>query len=217
MIDDVGQCCAASSTRSSWPVGSPHTTAIPSSSRSNTPGAQNEQLPDPTQVSRLIRISSATVTRGRTPAGGARPGGCRASSGCRRRRRCGSRGCAGGTRRARRGARGGRGARRGRGGGSPPNARCRFGSRPKSTSGAPNTSSSSLAEPSTSCTLSPALSCTPPISTSCAIDRGTTITGREPAEHLFDRGGDAVGMLDDLAAVVGVRRRGTRSCSRASR
>src|SRR5438876_11478262 len=39
------------------------TTATPSSSRSNTPGAQNEQFPEPMQASRLISISSATARR----------------------------------------------------------------------------------------------------------------------------------------------------------
>src|SRR6266513_2058828 len=43
-------------------VGS-RTTATPSSSRSNTPGAQNEQFPEPMQASRLISISSATARR----------------------------------------------------------------------------------------------------------------------------------------------------------
>src|SRR6266511_1970098 len=45
--------CAAGST----------TIATPSSSRSNTPGAQNEQFPEPMQASRLISISSATARR----------------------------------------------------------------------------------------------------------------------------------------------------------
>src|SRR5215472_15343684 len=36
------------------------TTATPSSSRSNTPGAQNEQLPDPMQALRSMKISMAT-------------------------------------------------------------------------------------------------------------------------------------------------------------
>src|SRR5262249_7550019 len=47
---------------SGWAVGS-STTATPSSSRSNTPGAQNEQFPEPMQASRLISISSATARR----------------------------------------------------------------------------------------------------------------------------------------------------------
>src|SRR3954462_2285582 len=39
------------------------TIAMPSSSRSNTPGAQNEQFPDPMQTSRLISIDNATNHR----------------------------------------------------------------------------------------------------------------------------------------------------------
>ena len=56
-----GQPCAASTILSSGaPVGS-STIAMPSSSRSNTPGAQNEQLPEPMQLSRSILMSSATT------------------------------------------------------------------------------------------------------------------------------------------------------------
>ena len=49
------------SCRRAAPVGST-TIAMPSSSRSNTPGAQNEQLPEPMHASRSIVMSSATST-----------------------------------------------------------------------------------------------------------------------------------------------------------
>ena len=55
----VGQPCAASTTLSSGCAVGSTTTAMPSSSRSNTPGAQNEQFPEPMHSSRSIVISSA--------------------------------------------------------------------------------------------------------------------------------------------------------------
>src|ERR1700719_1692860 len=56
----VGQPWAARMIFSSGAAVGSMTTAIPSSSRSNTPGAQNEQLPEPMHASRSILMSSAT-------------------------------------------------------------------------------------------------------------------------------------------------------------
>ena len=59
MMADVGQFSAASRTLSSLANGSPTTTAIPTSSRSKTSGAQYEQLPEPMHTSRLMLIRMA--------------------------------------------------------------------------------------------------------------------------------------------------------------
>src|SRR5579864_6447699 len=56
----VGQPWAARMIFSSGAAVASMTTATPSSSRSNTPGAQNEQLPEPMQASRSMEISRPT-------------------------------------------------------------------------------------------------------------------------------------------------------------
>ena len=60
LIARVGQPCSASTIFSSGDADWSTTTAIPSSSRSNTPGAQNEQFPDPMHAPRSMAISSPT-------------------------------------------------------------------------------------------------------------------------------------------------------------
>src|ERR1700737_383859 len=74
----VGQPCIARMIFSSGAAVASTTTATPSSSRSNTPGAQNEQLPEPMHASRSMEISNAT----RYLAEGDVRGGTLGRSGC---------------------------------------------------------------------------------------------------------------------------------------
>ncbi len=62
LIACVGQPCAASTILSSDCAVGSTTIAMPSSSRSNTPGAQKLQLPEPMHASRSMLISSAITT-----------------------------------------------------------------------------------------------------------------------------------------------------------